>query len=55
MVFDVAEDEVYLFGDNQLSSSDSRYWGGVPLNHIRGKAIFRYKPLRVIGFLNDKD
>jgi signal peptidase I len=48
----VGDDEVYMFGDNQMSSSDSRYWGGVPLDHLRGKAILRYLPLPQMGFLD---
>ncbi|MBI5154190.1 signal peptidase I [Candidatus Poribacteria bacterium] len=51
--FRIGEDEVVMLGDNQLSSSDSRYWGGVPLSHLRGRAVFRYLPLRVFGFLTD--
>ena len=50
--FHAAGDEVYMFGDNQMSSSDSRYWGPVPTSNIRGKAILRYWPLRKLGFLD---
>jgi signal peptidase I len=52
-VIKVPEDSVAMLGDNQTSSSDSRYWGPVPLSHVRGRAIFRYYPLRTIGLLND--
>ena len=45
--------EVYVFGDNTDSSWDSRYWGGVPLNHIKGKAFFRYWPLDQMKFLRE--
>jgi len=48
----IGDSEVLMFGDNQRSSSDSRYWGGVPLTHMRGKAILRYLPLRGFGFLD---
>ncbi|MCB2155944.1 S26 family signal peptidase [bacterium] len=51
-VIQAGDDEVYMFGDNQLSSSDSRYWGGVPTSHLRGKAILRYWPFRKLGFLD---
>ncbi len=51
--YEVPEDAVMMFGDNQMSSRDSRYFGPVPLNHLRGKAIFRYFPLRKFGFLEN--
>ena len=41
---DVPEDGVYVFGDNTISSLDSRYWGKVPLDRLRGRAIFRCNP-----------
>ena len=47
----VREDEVFMFGDNGASSSDSRYWGGVPLKNLRGKAVLRYLPFKAFGFL----
>ncbi|HBF35222.1 TPA: signal peptidase I [Candidatus Sumerlaeota bacterium] len=38
----VPDDSIYVFGDNTVSSMDSRYWGAVELARLRGKAIFRY-------------
>lgn len=43
--------EVLLVGDNAASSSDGRYWGAVPLDHLRGRAVLRYFPLDAFGFL----
>lgn len=40
----VPEGEVYVFGDNTLASSDSRIWGGVPVENLEGKAFFRFWP-----------
>ena len=40
----VPEGEVYVFGDNSPHSFDSRFWGGLPIENIKGKAFFRYWP-----------
>ncbi len=47
----VPRSEIYVFGDNTLNSRDSRYWGGVPLNNVKGKAFLRYFPLPQFKFL----
>lgn len=48
----VPADGVLMLGDNAASSSDGRYWGHVPLDHLRGKALFRYMPWKGFGFLD---
>ena len=50
-VINVDEDSIAMVGDNSASSSDSRYWGSVPLNNLRGKAVLRYWPAGSAGFL----
>lgn len=35
-------DEYYVLGDHRTASIDSRHWGPVTLQQIRGKIIFRY-------------
>ena len=45
----VPEGQIYLFGDNSRNSYDSRYWGGVPIENVMGKAFFRYWPPTRIG------
>lgn len=47
----VPDDSMYVLGDNTNSSLDSRYWGAVPLNHLKGKAFLRYWPINKLGFI----
>lgn len=36
--FKVPNDQVFVSGDNRDNSSDSRYWGTVPISDIYGRA-----------------
>jgi signal peptidase I len=36
----VPEGAVFVLGDNRDNSNDSRYWGFVPLDHVKGRAMF---------------
>ncbi|MEO8377082.1 MAG: S26 family signal peptidase [Candidatus Sumerlaeota bacterium] len=47
----VDDDAVLMIGDNATSSSDGRYWGDVPQDLLRGRALFRYFPFRAVGVL----
>ena len=43
----VGEDELFILGDNRLegASKDSRYFGTIKLDSVKGIANFRYYPL----------
>ena len=51
---EVPEDRIYVFGDNTHSSLDSRYWGGVPLDRVKGRAFMRYWPLSQMQLLRGR-
>lgn len=40
--FVVPPGHVFVMGDNRDNSNDSRYWGTVPVENIKGKALFLY-------------
>jgi len=47
----VPEGMVFVLGDNRNNSEDSRFFGSVPREYIKGKALFIYWPLQRCRFL----
>ena len=45
----LADNEYFLLGDNRIVSKDSRYFGAIKRDNIKGKAIFRLYPFNKIG------
>ncbi len=48
-------DQYYVLGDNRSGSYDSRSWGPVPMENIRGRALLRLLPLSTIKYLPGKE
>ncbi len=43
------KEEYFVMGDNRMASLDSRNWGALPKNLIRGRALLRLLPINKLG------
>ena len=48
----VPPDQYFMMGDNRDNSQDSRYWGFMPRDYVKGKALFVYFSFGEDGFAN---
>jgi signal peptidase I len=45
----IPQGSVWLMGDNRTNSGDSRFFGPVPVENIRGHAVWTYWPPKAFG------
>jgi len=48
---EVPERMLFVLGDNRRNSEDSRFFGFVPLENVKGEAFLRFWPLERLGFI----
>ncbi|HBN82464.1 MAG TPA: signal peptidase I [Clostridiales bacterium] len=49
--YTVPADEIIVLGDNRINSKDSREIGPMPVNSVKGEAVFRLWPFDKVGKL----
>jgi signal peptidase I len=48
---EVPEGSIFVMGDNRANSADSRVFGPLPLENLKGEAFVRFWPIDKIGDL----
>ncbi|MEO5646065.1 MAG: signal peptidase I [Candidatus Paceibacterota bacterium] len=53
--FVVTQNNYFVMGDNRTGSYDSRSWGMLPIENIRGRAVLRLLPVNTVSVLPGKE
>lgn len=43
-ISDIKEEEIYVLGDHEETSTDSRHFGWIPIVHVRAKIFWPHAP-----------